>query len=352
MTELLLLLVLIGALGAAGLLWRNIQVQRLSRMRLGEPDAVLAPGVVAPDVLPGAATPAGPHYVRDHNLVPWIVGLALGAGLYWGLGWPWVFCITFGLIAGLLGGQVESFRQGWVTILIEQQLSDAIDLMVAALQAGAGTLSAMESALQETQLPLRLQLEEVLGRIRFGDDPQQVLRALEKRVPLEVFRLFVSTLSVHWETGGSLGPTLATVGKVVRDRIEVNRRIRALTHPGPGVGGRGAGTDLLPRPDHVAERSAPHERIPGHEHGPGAGGRGHAAAGRGRGLVVDPEPVEVLRGCSRPLPACPAGEAGRWLEEWERKEFFLCFPLASDLLHLPGKPAGVGKHRKAAWKPS
>ena len=87
----------------------------------------------------------------------------------------------------------------------------------------------MQNAAQEAKNPLRPQLEELLGRIRYGDDPQTVLRALEARVPLETFRLFASALSVHWETGGSLAPTLATVGKVIRDRIEVNRRIRSLT---------------------------------------------------------------------------------------------------------------------------
>src|SRR5205085_5028618 len=81
----------------------------------------------------------------------------------------------------------------------------------------------------EARRPLRPQLDELLGRIRYGDDAQVVLKDLQRHVPLETFRLFASALSVHWETGGSLTPTLATVGRVIRDRIEVNRRIRALT---------------------------------------------------------------------------------------------------------------------------
>ena len=56
--------------------------------------------------------------------------------------------------------------------LIEVQLGDAIDLMVAALQVGVGVLNALESAVNELRPPLRPQLEEVLGRIRYGDDPQ------------------------------------------------------------------------------------------------------------------------------------------------------------------------------------
>jgi Flp pilus assembly protein TadB len=69
----------------------------------------------------------------------------------------------------------------------------------------------------------------LLGRIRYGDDPQAALRAFEARVPLETVRLLVSAVSVHWEAGGRLAPTLATVGRVIRDRLEVSRRVRTLT---------------------------------------------------------------------------------------------------------------------------
>lgn len=168
-------------------------------------------------------------FAVNHWWAPWLVAAGLASVLYWGLGWPVLFVVTLGIIAGLLGGQLETARVARRTVKIEEQLADAIDLMVAALQAGAGTLSALNNAVAESRKPLRPQLEEVLGRIRYGDDPQVVLAALQARVPLEVFRLFVSVLSVHWETGGSLGPTLSTVCRVVRDRIEVNRRVRSLT---------------------------------------------------------------------------------------------------------------------------
>src|SRR5207248_10629962 len=94
---------------------------------------------------------------------------------------------------------------------------------------GGGVLSALELAAHETRSPLKEQFQEVLGRVRYGDDPQDVLRALERRVPLETFRLLCAALSVHWEVGGSLAPLLATVGRTIRDRIELSRRVRSLT---------------------------------------------------------------------------------------------------------------------------
>ncbi len=69
----------------------------------------------------------------------------------------------------------------------------------------------------------------MVARIRLGDTPQAAFAGLHERVPLETFLLFSSALAVQWETGGSLAPTLATVGRTIRDRVELSRRIRSNT---------------------------------------------------------------------------------------------------------------------------
>lgn len=222
MIETILLLALVLALVGIGVYWRRVRLLEMARARLAEPErpAEDAVEVVAPEVRP---------FVRRHWLIPWLVALAIFGVGYWLVGLPTIFAATFAGIFGLIGSQLEGGRVARQIFRMESQLADGIDLMVAALRAGAGTLGALDNTVQEAKSPLKPQLEEMLGRIRYGDDPQVVLKALEARVPLETFRLFGSALSVHWETGGSLAPTLATVGRVIRDRTEVTRRIRALT---------------------------------------------------------------------------------------------------------------------------
>lgn len=224
MTGLVESLVLAGLAVAAALIvyqWRRIHVLELTRLRLGEPETAVADGRPPP--------PRARPFVRHHYLLPWLLALVILALLFYVAHLPLAFALAFTLVAGLLLSQLEAQRVTRVRLRIEVQLADAIDLMVAGLRVGAGALSALETATHETRRPLRPQVEELLGRIRYGEDPQTVLRALEARVPLETFRLFTSALAVHWETGGSLTQTLATVGRVIHDRIEVNRRIRALT---------------------------------------------------------------------------------------------------------------------------
>ncbi len=163
------------------------------------------------------------HWVA---IVAAVVVCAVARGL---LGLPWTFTLAFSAITGLLTAQLDVVWLAWRSDLIETQLADSIDLMISALRVGASLPAALEMAISESRAPLRPQLEEVLGRIRLGDDPVGVLAALAQRVPLETFRLFSMALAAHWSVGGSLSTTLANVGRTVRQRIEVGRRLRALT---------------------------------------------------------------------------------------------------------------------------
>ncbi len=221
MTNVLLFfgLVLLGV-GVVASVWRNARTRSLARQRIESPAE--ASGPAQPEQIPTARS-----FLVRHRFLPWILGLLGMAIIYFAFGWALPFVIAVGLIISLLGGQLESFLTTRKTARIETQLADAIDLMVAALAAGASVTDALENAMRESRSPLRPQLEEMVGRIRFGDDPRTVYRGLTERVPLETFLLFSSALSVQSETGGSLAPTLASVGRTIRDRIEISRRIRS-----------------------------------------------------------------------------------------------------------------------------
>lgn len=161
--------------------------------------------------------------------VPWAIGIvaAMIAGLVFRLSPPYVLAIA--VMISLLSSQVEAFLAGQTAARLENQLADSIDIMIGAVGAGASVGTAIESAVTESRLPLRPYLEEISGRIRLGDEPAEVFRSLAQRVPLETFLLFTSALSVHWEVGGKLTSTLTTVGRTIRDRIEISRKIRSNT---------------------------------------------------------------------------------------------------------------------------
>jgi len=218
------LLVLVLAFIAVFRLWMIARTRRVSRERL-RPD-VEEP---EPDERAGDEPPPARPFLTRHRWAPWVAGAIVTASIDLIIGLRLSYALMFGVIAGLLVHEVEEYLAIRKSLLIERQLADAIDLMVASLRAGAGMFNSLEAAIDESRAPLRPQLEEVLGRIRYGDDPSAVYRGLTGRVPLETFRLFAAALTVHHETGGSLAPTLSTVGRIIRDRIELTRRIRSLT---------------------------------------------------------------------------------------------------------------------------
>jgi hypothetical protein len=138
----------------------------------------------------------------------------LGGSVFFFFQWNLVYSLAFGLIVAMLGNQVEAYFAARRAARLESQLADGIDLIVGALGAGTSVNNAIDVAIRETTDPLRGQLQEVAGRIRLGDDPVEVFRDLADRVPTETFLLFSSALSVHWEVGGRLAPTLAIVGRM------------------------------------------------------------------------------------------------------------------------------------------
>ncbi|HUG71620.1 MAG TPA: type II secretion system F family protein [Pirellulaceae bacterium] len=214
---------ILGWMALVGLVavgWRAERRRELAWQRFTEADGAQAGTAIVRS--------AGLRLLRRWIWVPWALGLiAAVAALAFRFSPPYVLAV--GLMVGLLSSQVESFLAAQHSARLESQLADAIDIMIGAVGAGASVGTAIEAAITECRAPLRPYLEEVFGRIRLGDEPAEVFRSLAERVPLETFLLFTSALGVHWEVGGKLSSTLTTVGRTIRDRIDVSRRIRSNT---------------------------------------------------------------------------------------------------------------------------
>lgn len=224
MNPLVPVLGLASAMAVAVYAWQSLRSRQAARSRLFS-EARDAP---TEEETVSRRRPSARPLIRRHYVWPWFVAVLAGIGFCL-LGVPAVFATTFALIVGIVLQQADTLWYAHRNTQIEMQLADAIDLMVGALSAGAGVTAGLEAVLREARLPLRPVVEEVVGRLRYGDDPQQVFRDIALRVPLETFLLFSTTLAVHWEVGGSLRPILASLGRTVRDRIETGRRIRSNT---------------------------------------------------------------------------------------------------------------------------
>ena len=203
-------------------LWYGHRMRRLADQRLAS--MIGAVEIAETTEEPRRTIRSFPH---RHRMAAPATGVAAGALMWLAVGLPIEVAAALGLLFGVFAHLVEDFIAGQQSAAIEAQLAAAIYLMVGSLRAGASLLAAFESALEEVGPPLRPYFQEVAGRIRLGDDPRSAVSDLQRNVPLETFRLFATSLAVHWEVGGSLATTLSTVGQTVRDRIELSRRVQA-----------------------------------------------------------------------------------------------------------------------------
>jgi tight adherence protein B len=215
----------IGIILAAGALylWFRERARRLSSDRL----AALIGAAAGTEERENPQQRTIRSFPRRYRFAAYSVGLVAAAALWLVAGLPLEVAGAAGILVGVLTHLVEDHIGDQKAALIEAQLASAIYLMVGSLRAGASLLAAFESALEEVGPPLRPYFQEVAGRIRLGDDPRTAVSDLQRYIPLETFRLFATSLAIHWEVGGSLATTLSTVGQTVRDRIELSRRVRA-----------------------------------------------------------------------------------------------------------------------------
>jgi len=221
-TGFLLALLVVGGVGGLILGIRAASLRRLTLERLAA-----EPATEEEEEADLRALAPPRRVLRRHPLVPWVVALAAALGLVLAGGVRPSLALAIAAVVGVLAWLVESWLAQRRTTRLETQLADAIDLMVGALRAGSGLLDALAAASQGARAPLRPQLEGVIDRIRLGDDPLEAFADLAARVPLDTVALFVTTLSIHWEVGGSLAHTLASVAKTVRERNDLTRRLRA-----------------------------------------------------------------------------------------------------------------------------
>lgn len=212
----LLFLLMIAAAAAAWMLWRRARLREEAKGRVLEQTAQRARR---------RKRARDKTFPRRYAIWVWAAGGGVALCLYGLTAVPFPVALSVGGLIGVIGYVAESSYASRRALLIEIQLAEAIDMMVSALRAGMSFPKALESAHRESREPIRPFLQDLVARIRLGNDPPSVFRDLAQRIPLETFQLFAFTLSAQWWSGGSVASTLSLVGRTIRDRIEIARRI-------------------------------------------------------------------------------------------------------------------------------
>lgn len=113
--------------------------------------------------------------------------------------------------------------------LIEEQLPDAIDLLVRGLRVGHPFVHALASASKEIPDPLGTELGLIADEAAYGRDMGEALMAFAERMDMQDLRFLAVAVTIQAQSGGNLAEILDGLSKVVRARFKLFRRVRAIT---------------------------------------------------------------------------------------------------------------------------
>jgi tight adherence protein B len=155
--------------------------------------------------------------------------------------------LASGIFGTILGGKISGIAgaffmiAGWVTPFLwvrrkqkkrirdfEQQLPDAIDMLVSAMKAGYSFQAATQFIGEEIIDPLGPEFARFYDEQRLGVDVRSALLGMQTRLESLDLKMFVTAVLIQRETGGNLGEVLSNLADLIRQRIAMRGQIQTL----------------------------------------------------------------------------------------------------------------------------
>jgi tight adherence protein B len=250
LTPLVLAIIVLLLVGSSStvLLIRDIGTARL-RERVGAMSARLDGQVpsaspVRPLVLRADSSERMARFLRflrfnpdipQQNVIAWKLVLAISTtaalvGFFYGrafLGWP-LALLLMPVEGVLIARCIFSWERARFQKALLEQVPDVMGLICRALGAGIPLTEALRSVAHESSLPSRAEFLRVVNEVAIGQPLEAALWRLHKRSGLPEYAFFAVTISLQAQTGGSLVETLENLQDLVRKRVGLSKRGKAL----------------------------------------------------------------------------------------------------------------------------
>ncbi len=113
--------------------------------------------------------------------------------------------------------------------LLEEQLPDAIELMVRSLKVGHPFTSAISIVATEVGDPLASEFGMIADEAAYGRDLGEALKEMSERLDMQDLRFLAVAVTIQQQSGGNLAEILAGLATVIRARFRLFRRVKAIT---------------------------------------------------------------------------------------------------------------------------
>lgn len=144
--------------------------------------------------------------------------------------------ILFGFLAAVLGWKLP---KPIIDLLYQRridrfnaQMVDGLGLMANGLKSGLSVPQALGIVVEQMPNPMSQEFNLVLSENKVGVSLEEAFNNLATRVPCEDVDMFVTAINILKETGGNLAETFDTIVYVIRERLKVENKIKAMTAQG------------------------------------------------------------------------------------------------------------------------
>jgi tight adherence protein B len=113
--------------------------------------------------------------------------------------------------------------------LFEEQLPDALDLMVRSLRVGHPMTAAIGIVAREMADPLGTEFGLIADEATYGMNVTDAIERMANRVPVHDLKFLSIAINIQATSGGNLAEVLEGLSRVIRARFKLFRKVRAIT---------------------------------------------------------------------------------------------------------------------------
>lgn len=115
---------------------------------------------------------------------------------------------------------------------LEQQLPEALGMMVSALRVGHSLVASLGAVAEESSEPIRAEMRKCFDEQNYGVELRTALMDLTIRAPIQDYRIFVAAVLIQKESGGNLAEVLEKVAQTTRERFRLKKQVSVHTAQG------------------------------------------------------------------------------------------------------------------------
>jgi tight adherence protein B len=176
-------------------------------------------------------TTSGINKTTERVLVVMTFGVSAGAILL-------KLVVGLGLLLSLFGSFAVAVMLPLVLLLsmrtrrarrIAEQLPEALDMFVRSLRAGHPIPTAIRMIATEMPAPIGAEFAMVFDTMAYGLDLRDALQRMTRRVPVPEVQYMVGAIRIQHAAGGNLAEILGSLSSIMRDRLKLYLKVKALS---------------------------------------------------------------------------------------------------------------------------